>query len=120
VGEVRVSERIADLVAGWAEQSLGNSGVGAVGAAVGATYPAQGQALRALLPRSVFLAPGLGQQGGDPAAIAALATPSGPVLISASRGIAAVEDRAIALNQYRALVRERIAGFRAEIPALTP
>ena len=120
VGEVRVSERIADLVAGWAEQSLGNSGVGAVGAAVGATYPAQGQALRALLPRSVFLAPGLGQQGGDPAAIAALATPSGPVLISASRGIAAVEDRAIALDQYRALVRERIAGFRAEIPALTP
>lgn len=117
IGDESVSARIADLVAGWAEETRGASGVGAVGAVVGATYPAQGQALRRLLPRSVLLAPGLGEQGGDPAAITALATPSAPVLISASRGIAAVEDRGIPLEDYKALVRERIAAFQADISA---
>ena len=118
IGNASVSARIADLVAGWAEETRADSNIGAVGAVVGATYPAQGQALRALLPRSVFLAPGLGQQGGDPAAIATLATPTGPVLISASRGIAAVADRTIALEDYQTLLRQRIADFQAAIPAL--
>src|SRR6266581_1052903 len=34
-----VSELLAGLVAGWAEATMGASGVGAVGAVVGATYP---------------------------------------------------------------------------------
>jgi orotidine-5'-phosphate decarboxylase len=63
------------------------------------------------MPRSVFLAPGLGAQGGDPVAIAALETPTGPVLISASRGISAVEDREMPLDNYIALIRQRIDRF---------
>jgi orotidine-5'-phosphate decarboxylase len=106
-----VSERVADKVAAWADETMGDNGVGAVGAVVGATYPLQGQQLRAVMPRSVFLAPGLGAQGGDPVAIAALETPTGPVLISASRGISAVEDREMPLDNYIALIRQRIDRF---------
>lgn len=107
-----VSERLAELVAAWADETLGDNGIGAVGAVVGATYPLQGQQLRAAMPRSIFLAPGLGAQGGDPVAISALATSTGPVLISASRGIAAVDDREMSLDRYIALVRQRLDGFR--------
>ncbi len=110
-----VSERLAEVVAKWADDTLCTSGIGAVGAVVGATYPEQGQRLRELMPRSTFLAPGLGTQGGDPAAIASLATPSGPVLVSASRGIAAVSDRSISVESYRALIRQRVEEFRAQL-----
>jgi orotidine-5'-phosphate decarboxylase len=110
-----VAQRIADLVAGWADETQGAAGVGAVGAVVGSTYPAQAIELRARMPRSVFLAPGLGTQGGDAQAMAALATETGPVLISASRGIAAVDEPDLSLVGYVDLVGRRIDAFRDEI-----
>ncbi len=107
-----VSERLAKVVAAWADKTVGEQGISAVGAVVGSTFPSQGRLLRAAMPRSVFLAPGLGAQGGDPVAISGLATLTGPVLIPASRGIASVDDREMSLEQYIALVRQRIDRFR--------
>jgi orotidine-5'-phosphate decarboxylase len=114
-----VSDRIADLVSTLANETVGSSGVGAIGAVVGATYPSEAIRLRSLMPRSPFLAPGLGAQGGDPAAMAAMATPSGPVLISASRGVSAIEDRSIGREAYVALVKSRIDAFKAQMPVAT-
>jgi orotidine-5'-phosphate decarboxylase len=108
-----VSELVAELVARLAETTMGSSGVAAVGAVVGATYPDQASRLRKLMPRSTLLAPGLGLQGGDASALSSLATKTGPVLVSASRGIAGVEDRDMPIEAYKALVRDRIAAFAA-------
>jgi orotidine-5'-phosphate decarboxylase len=108
-----VSELLAELVARWADATMGSNGVGAVGAVVGATYPEQAGRLRVLMPRSTFLAPGLGPQGGDPTALSALATKTGPVLVSASRGVAGVDDRDMPIETYRALIRERILAYAA-------
>jgi orotidine-5'-phosphate decarboxylase len=108
-----VSDLVAQLVAGWAEATMGTSGVGAVGAVVGATYPGQASRLRRLMPRSTFLAPGLGAQGGDASALSSLATKTGPVLVSASRGIASVEDPDMPIETYKALVRNRIVAYAA-------
>lgn len=115
-----VSERLARVAAMWADQTVGDHGVAAVGAVVGATYPEQGQRLRKLMPQSVFLAPGLGTQGGNPAAISAVATPTGPVLVSASRGVAAVEDRSISLPTYVELIRDRLDRFREALGGAEP
>jgi len=115
IGEISVSRRIAEIVYGWADETLGDHGVGAVGAVVGATYPAQGQQLRDIMPRSVFLAPGLGAQGGDAGAISAFTTTTGPVLISASRGVAAIEDRSLSLDAYIVLISQRLDGFRSAL-----
>ncbi len=49
----------------------GDCGYGAVGAVVGATYPAQLEELRALMPHAWFLIPGYGSQGGTAADTAA-------------------------------------------------
>jgi orotidine-5'-phosphate decarboxylase len=108
-----VSELVAELVARWADATIGSSGVGAVGAVVGATYPEDARRLRKLMPRSTFLAPGLGSQGGDASALSSLTTKTGPVLVSASRGIASVEDRDMPIETYQALVRDRIVAFAA-------
>jgi orotidine-5'-phosphate decarboxylase len=108
-----VSELVAELVACWADATIGSSGVGAVGAVVGATYPEDARRLRKLMPRSTFLAPGLGSQGGDASALSSLTTKTGPVLVSASRGIASVEDRDMPIETYQALVRDRIVAFAA-------
>jgi orotidine-5'-phosphate decarboxylase len=108
-----VSELVAGLVACWAEATTGTSGVGAVGAVVGATYPEQASRLRKLMPRSMFLAPGLGFQGGDAGALASATTKTGPVLLSVSRSIASVDNRDIAIETYKVLVRDRIVAFTA-------
>jgi len=108
-----ISDLVAQMVARWAEATTGTSGVGAVGAVVGATYPEQARRLRQLMPRSTFLAPGLGVQGGDARALSSLATKTGPVLVSASRGITSVEDRDMPIAAYRTLVRDRIAAYAA-------
>jgi orotidine-5'-phosphate decarboxylase len=108
-----VSELVAELIAGWAEATMGPSGVGAVGAVVGATYPEEASRLRKLMPRSTFLAPGLGAQGGDASTLTALTTKTGPVLVSASRAIARAEDHDMPIETYKALVRDRIIGYAA-------
>jgi orotidine-5'-phosphate decarboxylase len=82
---------------------------------VGATYPKQASRLRSLMPRSTFLAPGLGSQGGDAIALSSLTTKTGPVLVSASRGIAGVEDRDMPIEDYKTLVRDRIVALAAMV-----
>ena len=51
---VSVSGHVARIVAAWADETLGDHGVGAVGAVVGATYPSQAEQLRAAMPRSRY------------------------------------------------------------------
>ena len=63
-GERSVAEHVADRVAAWGETRRGTSGLTAVGAVVGATWPEQARALRARMPDTVFLVPGFGAQGG--------------------------------------------------------
>jgi orotidine-5'-phosphate decarboxylase len=59
-----IFERLADLVADLNEPTVDESGWGAVGAVAGATVPDAAVRLRALLPRSILLLPGVGAQGG--------------------------------------------------------
>jgi len=84
----RVWERVAELVGAWGADLVGARGLSAVGAVVGATFPAELAEVRQLLPKTPFLVPGLGAQGGTPADVAAAFTPApGSALISASRSV---------------------------------
>jgi len=83
-----VADRMADRVADWGAAHLGERGLSAVGAVVGATYPEHARALRARMPDTVFLVPGYGAQGGTATDALAGARPDGRgVLVSSSRGI---------------------------------
>ena len=96
-------ERLAALVNGLSERLMGeSSGLSGVGAVVGATEPEHISRLRSLMPRSVFLIPGVGAQGGDPALLgAAFAAGPASAIVPASRGIAADPDPAAAAARLR-------------------
>ena len=73
----RVWQQVAELVAEWGEDLIGERGLSSVGAVVGATVPRAVGEARRLLPRSVLLLPGVGAQGASPADVARAFT-SGP------------------------------------------
>jgi orotidine-5'-phosphate decarboxylase len=115
-GNRLVSDRLADLIAGFARPAESPSRLSPIGAVVGATAANEGRRLRQLLPHSIILAPGLGAQGGDAAAIHTLRgdTP-GDLLIPVSRGLSRVEDRGISAEDYRQLIVQRIEGFKTAV-----
>ena len=83
----RLWERLAALVHELG--SAGTSGLADVGAVTGATQPQHLARLRELMPRTPFLLPGIGAQGGDVAALAPVFEPGrAGGLVSASRSIA--------------------------------
>jgi orotidine-5'-phosphate decarboxylase len=71
--------RVARLVGEWDRD-------GQCGLVVGATYPAELRAVRAMAPRLPLLVPGVGAQGGDARAAAAAARP-GTFVVNSSRGV---------------------------------
>ncbi len=83
-----VWERIAEIVARLDEDTRGEPGLGDVGAVVGATEPAHLARARELMPRAVFLLPGVGAQGGRVEDLAPAFAPGRAAgLITASRSI---------------------------------
>jgi orotidine-5'-phosphate decarboxylase len=96
-------ERLAGLVDGLSERLLGECGLSGMGAVVGATEPLHIARLRELMPRSLFLIPGVGAQGGKPELLgAAFAGRRASALVAASRGIAGDPDPAAAPARQRA------------------
>jgi orotidine-5'-phosphate decarboxylase len=81
-------ERLARLVDEMGSASVGDAGLSAVGAVTGATQAALLGRLRALMPRAVFLLPGVGAQGGSVSDLAAAFSPHPAAgLVTASRSI---------------------------------
>lgn len=70
-GGGKMYTQLAELIAGWGDAAIGASGYSALGAVVGATYPEDMHTARRLMPRTLFLVPGYGAQGGDAASVAA-------------------------------------------------
>jgi orotidine-5'-phosphate decarboxylase len=81
-------EHMAQLVRQWGRGTEGRRGYDAVGAVVGATYPAEAARLRGLMPQAYFLVPGYGAQGGRAADVQACFNGDGyGAIINSSRGI---------------------------------
>lgn len=80
-------EIVGEKVAEWGEQHMGES-YSYVGAVVGATYPAMGQTLRKLMPKTYFLVPGYGAQGGKAEDLVHYFNKDGlGAIVNSSRGI---------------------------------
>jgi orotidine-5'-phosphate decarboxylase len=81
-------ETLAQLVDDLGADSVGDCGLSAVGAVTGATKPELLGRLRELMPRAIFLLPGVGAQGGSVADLAAAFEPHPAAgLVTASRSI---------------------------------
>ena len=98
-----VSDHIARIVDGFADRLAGSEGLSGMGAVVGATEPGHIGRLRELMPRSVFLLPGVGAQGGTADELGPAFDGAGPAgaIITASRSIANADDPAAAAARLR-------------------
>ena len=83
-----IYEHMADLVKQWGSDIVGTHGYSSAGAVVGATYPQQAEQLRELMPRTYFLVPGYGAQGGGAKDVAPCFNKDGlGAIVNASRSI---------------------------------
>lgn len=81
-------ERLARLVDALGAQGVGECGLADVGAVVAATEPSLLAGLREAMPRSIFLLPGVGAQGGRAELLGPAFSPGrAAALIAASRSI---------------------------------
>jgi len=81
-------EHVAAAVSRWNAETVDDTGLGAVGAVVGATQPRELRKLRELLPQVWFLVPGYGTQGGTAADVRAAFRPDGlGAIVNSSRGV---------------------------------
>ena len=95
-------EWVAEKVVEWGEASMDGE-YSNVGAVVGATYPEMSRILRKLMPRTYFLVPGYGAQGGTAEDLRHCFNEDGlGAIVNSSRGIIAA---------YR---QEKYARFGAE------
>src|SRR4029077_7978292 len=81
-------QHVAALVAEWGADLIGEHGLSAVGAVVGATHPRAVAEARTLRPRPVLPRRGIGAQGASPGDLARAFT-SGPAsaLVNAARSV---------------------------------
>jgi len=81
-------EKVAQKVAAWGEDLVGDCGYSSVGAVVGATWPEQAVALRTIMPKTLILVPGYGAQGGSADAAAVNFDENGRgAIVNASRSL---------------------------------
>jgi len=122
-----IYRHVANHVEGFAAQTAGECGYGAVGAVVGATYPEQLKQLRAAMPHTWFLVPGFGSQGGSAADVAGAFDAKGTgAIINNSRAIIFAHAREPFAQQFgprrwqqavEAATRQMIDQLRADTPA---
>jgi orotidine-5'-phosphate decarboxylase len=87
-GDPPLHERLAALTDQVGEPHVGDCGLSLVGAVTGATQPGLLRRLRELMPRAVFLLPGVGAQGGKVEDLGAAFEPHPAAgLVTASRSI---------------------------------
>jgi orotidine-5'-phosphate decarboxylase len=90
----QIYQIMAEKVEALACSKLGGCGYGAIGAVVGATYPAQLSELREAMPHTWFLVPGYGRQGGTAADVARAFDANGlGAIINNSRGLIFAYER---------------------------
>lgn len=119
-----VFEAVARGLAEFAGPMSGpETGWSSLGVVVGATYPEQADRVRALLPRSLFLVPGYGSQGGS-AADAVRSFVPGPAgleggLVNSSRGISFPESasRATSARAWEAAIDAALDAATSELGA---
>jgi orotidine-5'-phosphate decarboxylase len=100
------SERIARYVASTFDETTAAHNLQPVGIVVGATFPEAARRMREILPRAIFLVPGIGAQGGDPASLSQfVGQAKGSVLVPTSRALVRLSETPSSSKEFEAAVR---------------
>ena len=110
----RLYELLAERVEVWGRELIGAHGYSSLGAVVGATYPREAAALRRLMPRTLFLVPGYGSQGGKAEDALPCFNPDGQgaIVHSARQVIFAYREQGAPGQDYTRAAREAALAMR--------
>jgi orotidine-5'-phosphate decarboxylase len=112
-----VSVHVAEWLQANARRLEGECGFSGLGAVVGASYPEEARALRAILPTTFFLMPGFGAQGaGADDATAGFAVKNGArggALVNVSRGL--LEGHAESATDLERLIASNVEKFNGQL-----
>lgn len=120
VDGVPIYEKVGSLIDKWGSELIGTNGYSEVGAVVGATHKEQAQRLRELMPKTFFLVPGYGAQGGKAEDLAVCFDKNGiGAIVNSSRGIIAnhMTDKFKGLKQedFAKASREAVIEMREDL-----
>ena len=120
VNGVHIYEKMAEMVNKWNEGTIGESGYGAVGAVVGATYPEQATVLRKIMKQSYFLVPGYGAQGGGAKDVLPCFNDDGlGAIVNSSRGImCAYKKSNVKEEDFAQAARDEAIRMKKEITSI--
>ena len=110
--------RVAEMINSYSEKLVGERyGYSSVGAVVGATFPEEARRIRKMLPRSIFLVPGYGAQGGTAADAVECFNEDGlGAVINASRSVTySLSSLEIEKNDAMAEIREKARLMIADV-----
>lgn len=119
----KLYQHLARLVAGWGDGLVGESGYSSVGAVVAPKDASSTAALRASMPRTIFLVPGYGAQGaGAVECRACFDARGGGAVVNASRSVIYAFDGDAAREKFggdwRAAIRDAAQSFAADVAKL--
>ncbi len=115
-GRGKMYEVVGSLVNKWNEDTIGSRGYGAVGAVVGATYPKQAVVLRKIMPKSIFLVPGYGAQGGGAKGTVPCFNQDGyGAIINSSRGIIFAYEKEGSEDKFDIFSREAAVKMKEDL-----
>lgn len=113
-----IYELMGQLVDSWGQDLIGDSGYSSIGAVVGATYPQQAEKLRELMPKSYFLVPGYGAQGGGAEDVKpCFNSDANGAIINSSRGIifAYKNNEEYSPEQYAEASRAAVLAMQSDL-----
>ena len=121
-GEPPLCEIVAQDTARWGEDHLGACGLSNIGAVVGATHTDELARLRSLMPKTPFLLPGYGAQGGGSSGLAAgFIDGTRGAIINNSRGLLfASKKPEYAGQSWQAALQSALSAMIADIGQALP
>lgn len=117
-----VYEHMGQMCEAWGAEVPGEYGYSAVGAVVGATYPAQLEDLRTKMPHTFFLVPGYGAQGGGAKDVSYAFDQNGlGAIVNSSRGImCAYQKDGYTEQDYAKAARDEALRMKEDILSVIP
>lgn len=118
-----VALRVAAMVSTLGDTLVGSAGFSDAGAVVGATKASDAAALRAAMPRQIFLVPGYGAQGGSLDDVRRIRLPGPPgrggLVVNSSRGITYPKAPTSTAQQWQHAVADAATSFARDLRPLS-
>lgn len=114
---------VGELVETWGVEFVGECGYSNIGAVVGATHPIEAVKLRKFMPKTFFLVPGYGMQGGSGKDLKDLWAQNFGAIISSSRGITGAhqsEKYKCDEKDFAKAARQAALDMKADLEAYLP